>query len=59
MRVLLIAVALAVSTLPLAAEPGKGAPGNSAMAWEAAFDAAKAKAADDGDLLFVDFRTDG
>ena len=59
MRVLLIAVALVVATLPLGAEPGKGAPGNSAIAWEAAFDAAKAKAAGEGKLLFVDFLTDG
>ncbi|MBI2923250.1 MAG: hypothetical protein HYY18_19515 [Planctomycetes bacterium] len=59
MRVLLIAVALAVSTLPLGADPGKPAPGNSGIAWEAAYDAAKAKAAGEGKLLFVDFLTDG
>lgn len=60
MRVLLIALALAVSAGRLPAGPGKpAAPANDDIAWEASFDAAKAKAAAEGKLLFVDFLTDG
>jgi hypothetical protein len=60
MRAAPIAVALLVAASAALAEPPKNAgPDKGGIVWEASYEQAKARAAGEGKLLFVDILTDG